>query len=429
MNILKKHPLILGTVLLTGANLLCRFVGFFYRIYLSRTFGGEQMGIYQLTGPVIGITMSITCGIFQTVISKLSAEEKEDSKQILRIGLSLALPVSLLFTILLYYGAPFLATFWLKEARCEPLIRLFSLCVLPACIHNCLTGYFLGRKKVALPAIIQVVEQFVRTGAVILFITHTLQEKETISLTIVIWGNLLGEISSMIFSVIAVSLLPDCNRDRKPTHLYHSFLSLLYPLLGTRIAVNILQATETILLPYYLKLHSGNDSEALTIYGTLTGMALPLILFPTTLTGSLATVLLPNIAALRAEGNIIKARKTFHATTMFCAFLGTFAGLFFFLFATPLGHILFDSTLSSLFIKTLAPLCPFLYMSSALNGTLQGIGKMNALFIIQVFCLSLRLLLLYLLLPRFGIIGYLYILLAAGVTQCFLSFRVIAKNI
>ena len=429
MNSLRKHPLILGTIFLTSANLLCRLIGFFYRIYLSRSFGGEQMGIYQLTGPVIGITMSITCGIFQTVISKLSAEEKEDTKRILYIGLSLSLPLSLLFTIILYLGAPFLATFWLKEVRCEPLIRLFSLCVIPACIHNCLTGYFLGRKKIALPAVIQVIEQLVRTGAVILFINHITEAGGKLSLTIVILGNLIGEISSMVFSVIAISVFPGIDSTEKLSPLYGRFLTLLYPLLGSRIVVNILQAVETVLLPHYLKLHSGNASEALTIYGTLTGMALPLIFFPTTLTGSLATVLLPNISSLRARGEMKKARKTFHMTTRFCFTLGVLAGVFFYLFANPLGTILFDSTLASLFIKTLAPLCPFLYMNTALNGTLQGIGKMNALFGIQVFCLSLRVLLLFLLLPRFGIVGYLYLLLIGGITQCALSFRVISKNI
>lgn len=429
MNNLKKHPLILGTIFLTGANLVCRLIGFFYRIYLSRSFGGEQMGIYQLTGPVIGITMSITCGIFQTVISKLSAEEKENTKQFLRVGLSLALPLSLLFTIILYYGAPFLATFWLKEQRCEPLIRLFSLCILPACIHNCLTGYFHGRKKVALPAIIQIVEQFVRTGAVILFITKTIQTQGELSLSIVILGNLLGEISSMVFSVIASALLPTVEGSEKLAPLYRSFLSLLCPLLGTRIVVNILQALETILLPYYLKQHCGDTTQALTIYGTLTGMALPLILFPTTLTGSLSTVLLPNIASLCAAGETKKARRTFRITTKFCFLLGVIAGGFFYLFSGSIGTLLFDSTLAGLFIKTLAPLCPFLYMNTALTGTLQGLGKMTALFYIQVLCLSARCLLVFLLLPRFGIIGYLYLLLFTGVAQCALSLRVIAKNI
>lgn len=44
----KRHPLIFGTLILTDTGLITRIIGFFYRIYLSRLFGEEGMGIYQL---------------------------------------------------------------------------------------------------------------------------------------------------------------------------------------------------------------------------------------------------------------------------------------------------------------------------------------------------------------------------------------------
>lgn len=47
----KRHPLIFGTIILTATGLITRVIGFFYRIYLSRLFGEEGMGIYQLLSP------------------------------------------------------------------------------------------------------------------------------------------------------------------------------------------------------------------------------------------------------------------------------------------------------------------------------------------------------------------------------------------
>ena len=41
----KRHPLIFGTLILTITGLITRIIGFFYRIYLSRLFGEEGMGI------------------------------------------------------------------------------------------------------------------------------------------------------------------------------------------------------------------------------------------------------------------------------------------------------------------------------------------------------------------------------------------------
>ena len=51
----RKNPLLIGTIILTVTGLLSRFIGFFYRIFLSQTFGAEGMGIYQLISPVLEI--------------------------------------------------------------------------------------------------------------------------------------------------------------------------------------------------------------------------------------------------------------------------------------------------------------------------------------------------------------------------------------
>ena len=64
----KTHPLITGTILLTTAGLLSRVLGFFYRIFLSRTIGAEGLGIYQMIFPVYGIFFSLCAGSIQTAI-------------------------------------------------------------------------------------------------------------------------------------------------------------------------------------------------------------------------------------------------------------------------------------------------------------------------------------------------------------------------
>jgi stage V sporulation protein B len=158
-------------------------------------------------------------------------------------------------------------------------------------------------------------------------------------------------------------------------------------------------------------------------------MAFPLILFPTTLTGSLATILLPNLAALRAQKKYEKAQKTFSYTLRFCLFLGTVSAICFYLLADFLGSFLFDSNLCGLFIKTLAPLCPFLYMNTTLGGALHGLGKINEHFLIQVLSLGVRCLALPFLIPQLGITAYLYLLLFTSILQCSLSFIVVKKNI
>ena len=72
-----KRPLIAGTMLLTLAGLFSRILGFFYRIFLSRTIGAEGLGIYQMIFPIHGIAFALCAGPIQTSISRLTAASPE----------------------------------------------------------------------------------------------------------------------------------------------------------------------------------------------------------------------------------------------------------------------------------------------------------------------------------------------------------------
>lgn len=69
----RNRTFIKGTLILTLTGLLSRVIGFFYRIYLSRLFGEEGMGIYQLLSPVLALSFSLCAAGIQTAISKYVA--------------------------------------------------------------------------------------------------------------------------------------------------------------------------------------------------------------------------------------------------------------------------------------------------------------------------------------------------------------------
>lgn len=56
----RKQVLIKGTIILTLTGFATRFMGFFYRIFLSHTFGEEGVGIYQLIFPIYAMGFSLT---------------------------------------------------------------------------------------------------------------------------------------------------------------------------------------------------------------------------------------------------------------------------------------------------------------------------------------------------------------------------------
>mgnify|MGYP002612201590 CR=1 FL=1 len=84
----RKHSMITGTLLLTAAGFAVRILGFFYRIFLSRTIGAEGLGLYNLVHPLYGICFALCAGSIQTAISRfvsarLASNDKKGARDIL----------------------------------------------------------------------------------------------------------------------------------------------------------------------------------------------------------------------------------------------------------------------------------------------------------------------------------------------------------
>ena len=99
----KKHSLIKGTLILTSAGLVSRVLGFFFRIFLSHTFGEEQVGLYQLIFPFYALCLSLSTSGLETAISRSvsrfhSLGRTQDGKLIFQTGLILSVLISLICT-------------------------------------------------------------------------------------------------------------------------------------------------------------------------------------------------------------------------------------------------------------------------------------------------------------------------------------------
>ena len=102
----KKHTLIASTLLLTLTGFATRVLGFFYRIFLSRTIGAEGLGIFNMVHPVYGICFALCAGSIQTAISRFVAANVQKGKQIFRTGLIISLTLVLgLAALIIHFSA------------------------------------------------------------------------------------------------------------------------------------------------------------------------------------------------------------------------------------------------------------------------------------------------------------------------------------
>ncbi|MEG1716582.1 MAG: polysaccharide biosynthesis protein [Lachnospiraceae bacterium] len=415
-----KRTLLKGTLILTATGVFSRLIGFFYRIFLSHTFGEEGVGLYQLIFPIYILFISFTSSGIQTAISRCVAQKyalgkKQESKQILLIGLVFSVLLSCISTCVLQTFSHPIAIQLLGDRRCEPLLIAISYTLPFASIHSCISGYYYGLKQTGIPAISQLLEQIVRVTSVLILYAIGIKKQININISIAVLGLVFGEISSALFCMKLVAgsgflRLQMVHLWKYRKHL-SSLLTLSLPLTANKVLLNILQSIEAISIPNNLLNYGYSTTNALSIYGVLMGMALPCILFPSAITSSISIMLLPTVAEIQVEKKEKELDCLIHKVIICCFSLG-FISCLFFLFLGPLiGTYVFKSKIAGDFITTLAWICPFLYTNTTLISILNGMGKATVSFMISTIGLIIRIGSVLWLIPLFGIQGYLWGLL------------------
>lgn len=425
------HTMLKGTLILTLSGFLTKIIGFLYRIFLSQTIGSTGMGIYQLIFPIHTLCFALTVGGIQTAISRLVAaktakKEEAQARAIFVLASLFSTLLSILVSSLLYYYADWFALHILLEPQCTSLLKLSSLSIPMATFHSCVNGYYFAKKQTLLPALSQLIEQTARVASSYLLWLVWCQNGHAITPMLAVFGLFFGELISMLFSLFFIlmdfhSWLPIILKIAAPVRQLKEILSFALPLTCNRLLVNLLHSIESILIPGHLRLFGMTHQTALSVYGVLNGMALPLILFPCAITNAVSVMLLPSVAENQAVGHYDKIRYSIYRTIRYCLILGFFSTFAFFFLADFLGLFLFKNELAPTFIRTLSFICPCLYLSSTLSGILNGLGQTGPYFFQNMTGLAIRLAFVFFIIPSYGIIGYLWGLLLSELISTFLT--------
>lgn len=425
-----SHTLIVGTLLLTATGFLSRILGFFYRIYLSRTIGAEGLGIYQMIFPVYGICFSLCAGSFQTAISRFTAAEKARGKQTLLAGLLISLSMAMLLAAFVITQADFIAVHILMEPKCASLLPALALAIPCTALHACICGFFYGKEKVQVPAISQLIEQCIRIFTVFLIADIFRQRGIPVTVLIAVIGLVAGEAGSALFALLSFFIAQTMNRDPLTLHARFSALpsvmaplmALALPLMANRLVMNLMQSAEAIMIPNQLELFGFTDTQAISIYGVLTGMAMPFIMFPSAITNSLSVVLLPTVARQQSTGNHSGIQKNISMSFRYSLYMGILCIGIFTEFGELLGSTVFRNSEVGSFITILAWLCPFLYLATTMGSILNGLGKTTVTFSHNFLSLLVRLIFVFFGIPKFGIHACLGGMLAAEIMLVLLHY-------
>lgn len=430
-----QSKLLKGTIILTAAGIITRIIGFFYRIFLADVLGSELLGIYQLIFPVYGICFTIYGAGIQTAISQLigtsmskKTNEYTSPLKILVSGMFLSLSLALILSAIVYTNSDIIAEKLILEKSCSQYLKIIAA-LFPFCsISACISGYYYGIQNASIPASSQIIEQLSRVAFVFLLCTFLNSGKE-INAIIAVWGIVAGEAAGCLFNVVRFIISffhinPNITNKhiKKGSHpVFKTLLILSVTLTSTKLIVSLLHSVEAIFIPAALQNYGCSSSDALSIYGVLSGMAMPFILFPSAISNAFAVMLLPSVAKAQAENDTAKISRSVTFAAKYSLLIGWLCVCIFIMYGKDMGILFFHNETAGSYIVTLSWLCPFLYLSTAFTSIINGMGHTQLTFVITIISLIIKIYFLVALVPIYGIKAYLIGMLISQIVMTFME--------
>lgn len=432
-----KRTFINGAIILTISGVITRLLGFVYRVYLSNLIGSEGMGLIQLAIPVYSlIILTLTSGV-SIAVSKLTAEEKAKGNEcntgrITRVAVMIVLTGGIIASTALLLSGRFIANNILKDSRTYLTIVALVPCIPIVASASAIKGYFYGVLNVWPTAIANILEQVARISIVFALLSYSMNIGLEYTCALVTVATAIGEIVNLVVTYFLYI------RDRKKSDrsgvllrkrdVTHRILKISIPISFNRLIASIMGATESILIPQRLLAGGLNYKESLQELGKLSGMANPLIFFPTVITSALATTLVPAISEAVSVKNYRMANFRISKALRISFVMGFVFTFIFMCFSHEIANLLYPKENVGTILYQMSFTCVFIYIQQTFIGILNGFEKQREALRSSLISDVIRIGFIYFAVPQVGIKGYVWGIITSSIIVCVLNLRVIVKT-
>ena len=392
------------------------------------------IGLFTLIGTVYAFAVTFaTSGISLSVTRLVSAAIGEGKEEKVRGIVRASLLYSFIFgsfaTLVLFVFSRYFSLNVLSDKRAELSIRILSASLIPISFSSVFTGYFIGVKRVSRNATVQVLGQIFKAALSIFLILQFATRGVEAGVTVLSICITATEI--LVFLVALIEFLIDKKRYPKSSlgPEFSNVCSIALPLAVSAYIRSALLSLEHMLIPRCLRRHGESHVDSLSSYGILHGMALPVLLYPMSPLSSFAGLLVPEFSESEASNDKKRieriAGEAFN-TTMAYAIA---AMVFILTFSEKIGYAIYNSYEAGSYIFCMSIVIPIMYLDHVTDSMLKGIGEQVFAMWVNISDSLISILLVIILLPRVGILGYAIVIIVMEGYNFSLSFLRLRKKI
>ncbi len=424
----KRSSILGGALLLTAVNLLLRLISIGFNVFLTDRIGAAGLGLLQLIFTVGMFAMLAGTGGIRVASMCLAAEEFGHRRSggvrlAMRTCLRWGLIVSSAAGIALFFLSAPIAAVFLRDLRAAPALRVMGLFLPFSCLCGIMTGYFTACSRIRQMVGVEIAERLLSVLLTASMLIFWAKDDLARACCAILLGSGLGS----VFDFVLLFFLYRRQTRSDPiaggrTALRRRLIRLCVPLALNDILRAGLTTAEQLLIPFGLA-RCGGAERAMADYGTIHAMVFPVLMFPAAVLYAVSDLLVPELSRCRAMGRSLRiidlTDKCLRMTALFAA---ATAG-FFFLNADALGQAVYGSRDAGYYLRCFAPAVLMLYLDAITDGMLKGLAQQVCCVRYNTVTSLLDVLLLFALLPRWGIGGYLFSFAVTHAINLFLSLR------
>lgn len=385
-----------------------------------------MISIYVLATTMV--TVGISTAVIRIITESLAQNQsKALIGQIMKKVYCIAIVFSAIITFVFFHLAPYLSRVWLKDERCIAPIQTLVLILPIISISSCLKGYFLAKRKVIINATSQLVEQMVRMSLIWICLERLPIHSFEKMCQIIVVSDMISEVASCVFlwGKYRKEKTKQCIEKEKAFSLSY-FFQIAFPVTLNKCLSSFLRTVENVLIPNQLALFCASRELALADFGTLKGMALPLIFFPASFLTAFSTLMVPEVAEEKQLKNQSRLSRLTQKTFEMTLASGIIIAAIFYEYHEPIASLFYPQSHVAFFLKNLSLLIPFMYLESAVTGIMQGLNQQRKVLYYNILDSCIRISLIYLVVPHYGMKGFIIIMYLSNIlTSSLNAYRVL----
>lgn len=419
--------LFLNTLILTGTIFLMRTVGVSFNVYLTNRIGALGIGLFQLIMSVYILAATLASAGIRLATTRLVVDALSRGRRagvIMRCCMGYSLVMGTAAAFLLYSCAGFISGFWLGNPQTALPLRILSLCLPFIAMSASLCGYFTAVRKAAVHSFVQILEQAAKIIATAAILSAFMRRGVEYACVAIVIGILVSEIVS--FSCSALLYLRDSRQHGsgvRPANVLTRLLCIALPDAVSSSVRTSLTTLENLLLPIGFKKSGSSSESALSIYGTIQAMALPILVFPSAILNALSGLLVPELAECYTQNKTKNINyiinRVLHLSLIFS--IGV-AGIMYG-FSNEISMSVYHDTSIAGYLRVLAPVLPVMYLDMVVDGFLKGLNLQLSSMCYNIIDCTMRVVLVYFLIPAYSVNGYILILYLSELLNFYLSFN------